>query len=61
MHWSFELSALARSQSPMVAYTHLTLVKVWRQNGALPVCASVTCGTAKHAMIAAKAISTFIG
>ena len=32
MHWSFEPSLLARSQSPMVAYTHLTLLKVWRQN-----------------------------
>jgi hypothetical protein len=61
MHWSFELSALARSQSPMVAYTHLTLVKVWRQNGALPVCAAATCGTAKNAMIAAETTSTFIG
>jgi hypothetical protein len=45
----------------MVAYTHLTLVKVWRQNGALPVCAAATCGIAEHAMITAETTSTFIG
>jgi hypothetical protein len=59
MHWSFEPSPLARSQSPMVAYTHRTLVKVWRQNGALPVCAAATCGTAANAMITTEATSTF--
>jgi hypothetical protein len=59
MHWSFEPSPLARSQSPMVAYTHLTLLKVWRQNGALPLGAAATCGAAANAMITAEATSTF--
>jgi hypothetical protein len=45
----------------MVAYTHLTLVKVWRQNGALPVCAVATCGTTENAVIRAETTSTFIG
>jgi hypothetical protein len=43
----------------MVAYTHRTLLKVWRQNGALPVCAAAACGTTENAMITAEAASTF--